>query len=280
MAKIITIALVVIMLVVGFAVGIIASPFILPQNSSGEDAVWNHIQETKVIEVGTDPTWPPYQLRDNVTGNIVGFEVDLANACAENLGLTIHWNDIGFDNIIISVQQGQLDMGVSGFSVTPDRLKEVDFTLPHSTTEGQIVMLQSTMTAKGITTLHTLEDFKTNGITVGVQSGNVQETELRDAGVDVRTWSDSASSFQDLVSGNPSVQAVYAETPVTTNWINQFADQGISVSVAYTHPYYPVAFLVSKNSQTLLQNFDSALANLIYDGTVDQLKTYWQIPTT
>ena len=280
MAKIITIALVVIMLVVGFAVGIIASPFILPQNSSGEDAVWNHIQETKVIEVGTDPTWPPYQLRDNVTGNIVGFEVDLANACAENLGLTIHWNDIGFDNIIISVQQGQLDMGVSGFSVTPDRLKEVDFTLPHSTTEGQIVMLQSTMTAKGITTLHTLEDFKTNGITVGVQSGNVQETELRDAGVDVRTWSDSASSFQDLVSGNPSVQAVYAETPVTTNWINQFADQGISVSVAYTHPYYPVAFLVSKNSQTLLQNFDSALANLIYDGTVDHLKAQWQIPTT
>ena len=156
MAKIITIALVVIMLVVGFAVGIIASPFILPQNSSGEDAVWNHIQETKVIEVGTDPTWPPYQLRDNVTGNIVGFEVDLANACAENLGLTIHWNDIGFDNIIISVQQGQLDMGVSGFSVTPDRLEEVDFTVPHSTTEGQIVMLQSVMDAKGITTLHTL----------------------------------------------------------------------------------------------------------------------------
>ena len=280
MAKIITIALVVIMLVVGFAVGIIASPFILPQNSSGEDAVWNHIQETKVIEVGTDPTWPPYQLRDNVTGNIVGFEVDLANACAENLGLTIHWNDIGFDNIIISVQQGQLDMGVSGFSITPDRLKEVDFTLPHSTTEGQIVMLQSTMTAKGITTLHTLEDFKTNGITVGVQSGNVQETELRDAGVDVRTWSDSASSFQDLVSGNPSVQAVYAETPITTNWINQFADEGISVGVAYAHPYYPVAFLVSKNSQTLLQNFDSALANLIYDGTVDHLKAQWQIPTT
>jgi arginine/lysine/histidine/glutamine transport system substrate-binding/permease protein len=280
MAKIITIALVVIMLVVGFAVGIIASPFILPQNSSGEDAVWNHIQETKVIEVGTDPTWPPYQLRDSVTGDIVGFEVDLADACADKLGLTIHWNDVGFDNIIISVQQGQLDMGVSGFSVTPDRLEEVDFTIPHSTTEGQVVMLQSTMTAKGITTLHTLSEFKTLGITVGVQSGNVEEIELRDAGVDVKTWSDSASPFQDLVSGNPSVQAVYAETPITTNWINQFADEGISVGVAYTHPYYPVAFLVSKNSQMLLQNFDSALTTLIYDGTVDHLKAQWQIPTT
>jgi polar amino acid transport system substrate-binding protein len=278
MAKIITVALVVVMLVVGFAVGIIAGPFILPQNTSGEDTVWNHIQTTKIIEVGTDPTWPPYQMIEN--GNIVGFEVDLANACADKLGLTIHWNNVGFDNILTSVQKGQLDMGVSGFSITPDRLKEVDFTIPHSITEGQVVMLTSTMESKGITYLHSLADFKTYGITVGVQSGNVEQIELQDAGVDIRTWSDSASPFQDMVSGNPSVQAVYAETPITTDWINTFADEGISVGVAYTHPYYPVAFLVSKNSQTLLQNINSALTDLIYDGTVDHLKVQWQIPTT
>ena len=278
MAKIITVALVVIMLVVGFAVGIMASPFILPQNTSGEDTVWNHIQETKTIEVGTDPTWPPYQMIEN--GNIVGFEIDLADACADKLGLTIHWNNVGFDNILTSVENGQLDMGVSGFSITPDRLKEVDFTIPHSTTEGQVVMLQSVMDAKGITTLHSLADFKTYGITVGVQSGNVEQIELQNAGVDIRTWSDSASSFEDMVSGNPSVQAVYAETPITTNWINDFAAQGIQVGAAYTRPYYPVAFLVSKNSQMLLQNINSALADLIYDGTVDDLKVQWQIPTT
>src|SRR4030043_1349449 len=141
MAKIITIGIVVVMLVVGFVVGLVASPFLMPQSSSATDTVWANIQKTGVIKVGTDPTWPPYQLRDSVTGEIVGFEVDLANACAAKLNLTIQWNDVGFDNIIVSVQQGQLDMGVSGFSVTPDRLKEVDFTLPHSTTEGQIVML-------------------------------------------------------------------------------------------------------------------------------------------
>ena len=151
MAKIITVALVVIMLVVGFAVGIMASPLILPQNTSGEDTVWNHIQDTKVIEVGTDATWPPYQLIDENTQEIVGFEIDLANAAAAKLGLTIHWNDVSFDNIILSVQQGQLDMGVSGFSITADRIDKVSFTVPHSTTEGQVIMLKSTMDAKGIT---------------------------------------------------------------------------------------------------------------------------------
>ena len=70
-------------------------------------------------------------------------------------------------------------MGVSGFSVTTDRLDQVSFTLPHSTTLGQVVMLNSTMAAKGITTLSSLADFKTKGITVGVQSGNVEQKELQ-----------------------------------------------------------------------------------------------------
>ena len=275
MAKIITIGLVIIMLVVGFAVGLIASPLIMPQNSAATDTVWENIQKTGAIRVGTDPTWPPYQLRDETTGEIVGFEIDLADACAEKLGLTIEWQDVGFDSIIVSVQQGQLDMGVSGFSITPERLDLVSFTIPHSTTEGQVIMLQSTMAAKGITTVSSLEDFKTLGITVGTQDGNVEKEELEAAGVDIRSWSDSASPFQDMISANPSVQAVYAETPITTTWIAQFEAQGKPTDVVYSHPYYPVAFLVGKNSNTLLDKMNGALTELIYDGTVDQLKAEW-----
>ena len=118
-------------------------------------------------------------------------------------------------------------------------------------------------------------DFKTSGLIVGVQAGNVEQEELQNAGVEIRTWSDSASPFQDLVSANPSVQAVYAETPITTTWIAQFQSQGLQASVVYKHPYYPVAFLVAKNSHTLLDKMDGALAQLIYDGTVDQLKAKW-----
>ena len=275
MAKIVTIGLVIIMLVVGFAVGLVSGPLLMPQSSSATDTVWENIQKTGVIRVGTDPTWPPYQLRDETTGEIVGFEIDLADACAEKLGLTIEWQDVGFDSIIVSVQQGQLDMGVSGFSITADRLDLVSFTIPHSTTEGQVIMLESIMAAKGITTVSSLEDFKTLGITVGVQDGNVQKEELEAAGVDIRSWSDSASPFQDMISANPSVQAVYAETPITTTWISQFEDQGKPTDVVYSHPYYPVAFLVSKNSHTLLDKMNGALTELIYEGTVDQLKTEW-----
>jgi ABC-type amino acid transport substrate-binding protein len=274
MVKIVTVGLVVIMLVVGFVVGLMAGPFLLPQGDSSTDTVWAHIQETGVIRVGTDPTWPPYQMLDE-NNKIVGFEVDIANECAERLGLTIEWNDVSFDSIILSVQQGQLDMGVSGFSITAKRLDQVSFTVPHSTTLGQVVMLKSTMDAKGITTVDSLEDFKTLGIKVGVQSGNVQQQELQDAGVELATWSGSDEPFQDLISANPSVQAVYAETPITTNWIAQFKSEGIDASAVYSHPYYPVAFLVGKNSQTLLDKIDGVLVDMIFDGTIEQLRAEW-----
>jgi ABC-type amino acid transport substrate-binding protein len=274
MAKIVTIGLVVIMLIVGFAIGIMATPFLLPQSDSSTDTVWVHIQETGVIRVGTDPTWPPYQMLDN-SGNIVGFEVDIANECAERLGLTIEWNDVSFDSIILSVQQGTLDMGVSGFSITAERLDQVSFTIPHSTTLGQVVMLKSTMDANGITTMDSLEDFKTLDIKVGVQSGNVQQQELQDAGVEIAVWSGSDEPFQDLVSANPSVQAVYAETPITTNWIDQFRSEGIEAGVAFSRPFYPVAFVVSNDSHTLRDKIDGVLVQMIYDGTIEQLRAKW-----
>jgi ABC-type amino acid transport substrate-binding protein len=293
MAKILTVALVVIMLLVGFAVGLFSAPTIMPYKPATPetsptpepsstpaptttDTVWQNIQATHIIKIGTDATWPPYQFHQN--GQIVGFEVDLAKAVADKLGLTIEWHDVGFDTIILSVQQKTYDMGVSGFSVTPERLDQVSFTLPHSTTQGQVIMLQSTMQAKNITTLSSLADFKTKGITVGVQSGNVEEDELRAAGVDIHVWQNSDDPFLDMVSGNPSVQAVYAETPITTNWINTWTSQGKIAGVVYQHPYYPVAFLVNKSSLTLLDKVNGALAQIIYEGTMDQLKTKWQIP--
>jgi polar amino acid transport system substrate-binding protein len=275
MAKKITIILVVIMLIVGFAIGLVSSAFIVVQNSSSTDTVWANIQKTGVIRVGTDPTWPPYEQLDNTTGKIVGFEVDLANACAAKLGLTIDWQSVGFDNIILSVQNGQLDMGVSGFSITAARLDQVSFTIPHSTTMGQVIMLQSTIDAKHITTVTSLQQLKDLGITVGTQDGEIEQQELQAAGVSIRSWSDSASAVQDMVSANPSVQAVYAETPITTTWIAQYAAQGIPIGVIYNHPYYPCAFLVAKGSHTLLDKMDGALTQLIYDGTVDQLKAKW-----
>ena len=277
MAKKLTIALVVIMLIVGFVVGLVASPLLIAQNSATTDSAWTHIQQTGVIRVGTDPTWPPYQEVNN--SKIVGFEIDLANAAAAKLNLTIDWQSVTFDNIILSVRGGQLDMGVSGFSITPDRLDQVSFTIPHSVSQSQVIMLNSTIAKYHITSVNSLEDLKALGITVGTQDGEIEQQQLQAAGVSMHSWGDSESAVMDMVSSNPSVQAVYAETPVTNAWVDRYAAQGIGIGVIYSHPYYPVAFVVAKGSHTLLDKMNGALTQLIADGTVDQLKAKWHAET-
>lgn len=275
MAKTITIGLVVIMLIVGFAVGLISSPFIVTQNNSSTDTVWANIEKTGVIKVGTDPSWPPYEQLDNSTGKIVGFEVDLTNAIAAQLNLTVQWQSVSFDDIITSVQQNKLDMGVSGFSVTPARLQQVSFTMPHSTTRGQVIMLQSEINKLHLTNITSLQDLKTLGLTVGTQDGTTEQSELQAAGVSMRSWNDFASAIQDMASANPSVQAVYAETPITTAWIAQYLAQGINIGIVYDHAYYPCAFVVSKNANTFLDKFNGAMAQVIQSGQLDQLRTKW-----
>ena len=278
MAKKLTMIVVVIMLIVGFAIGLVASPLIVVQNNSTTDTVWNHIQQTGVIRVGTDPSWPPYQELD-ANNKIVGFEVDLANAAAAKLNLTVDWVNSNFESIISSVQNGQLDMGVSGFSITPDRLAQVSFTIPHSVSQSQIIMLKSTMDKYHLTntTITSLSQLKDLGIVVGTQTGEVEQQELQDAGVQSKAWTDSTSAVLDMTSSNPSVQAVYAETPVTNAWIDLYASSNIQV--VYSHPYYPVAFVVAKGSNTLLDKMNGALTDLIADGTVDKLKAQWHAET-
>jgi ABC-type amino acid transport substrate-binding protein len=285
------------MLVVGFAIGLFASPAIMPQKTeqpqtsaspeptstpqpASTDAVWDNIVATGKIRIGTDPSWPPFELLDN-SSNIVGFEVDLADAIATKLGLTTEWHSVGFDTIIGSVQTKTLDLGVSGFSITAKRLNEVQFTMPHTLTRGQVIMLQSRWEALNMTThnntLTSLAELKTLGLTAGTQTGTTEQDELTTAEVNLRQFTDFGLAIQDMTSANPSVDCVYAETPITTAWINQYHAQGKTIVVIYDIPYYPCAFLANKDATTFVTKMNGAFAEMIASGQFDQIKAKWDI---
>ena len=284
-SKIVMAAGIIVMLVVGFAIGIFASPAIMPQNPQPSptatpaptgDTVWESVVASGKIRIGTDPSWPPFELLDN-SGNIVGFEVDIVNAIAAKLGLQTEWNSVGFDTIIGRVQAKTLDLGVSGFSITAKRLEQVQFTIPHTFTRGQVIMLQSRKEALNITTLTSLAELKTLGLTVGTQTGTTEQEELGTAGVDFRQFTDFGLAIQDMTSANPSVDCVYAETPITTAWINQYMAQGKTLVVIYDIPYYPCAFVVNKDAHTFVAKLDGAFAEIIASGEFDQIKAKWDM---
>jgi ABC-type amino acid transport substrate-binding protein len=80
-----------------------------------------------------------------------------------------------------------------------------------------------------------------------------------------------------MTSANPSVDCVYAETPITTAWVNQYAAQGKSIVVIFDIPYYPCAFVVNKDADTFLAKLDGAFAEIIASGEFDQIKAKWNM---
>ena len=263
----------VIVAIIAFAAGFFANPLINPPTTSA-DPIWDSIVASGKIRIGTDPSWPPFELLDN-TSKIVGFEVDLADAMAAKLDLTTEWQSKGFDTIITSVQSRDLDMGVSGFSVTASRLGQVEFTMPHSNTRAQVIMLQSKRDQLNITTLSSLADLKTLGLTVGTQTGTTEKDELDTAVVSNKAFNDYGAAISDMVSVSPTVDCVYAETPITTSWIAQYEAQGKSIVVIFDKPYYPCAFVINKDARVFLDKLNGAYAELINEGTVDTLRAKW-----
>jgi ABC-type amino acid transport substrate-binding protein len=267
----------VVVAIVAFAAGFFAAPLINPQTTSA-DPIWDSIVASGKIRIGTDPSWPPFELLDN-SSKIVGFEVDLADAMATKLGLTTDWQSKGFDTIITSVQSKDLDMGVSGFSVTADRLQQVEFTMPHTNTRAQVIMLQSKRDELNITTISSLADLKTigGGLTVGTQTGTTEKDELATAGVSYKAFNDYGAAISDMASVGHTVDCVYAETPITTSWIAQYQAQGTNIVVIFDKPYYPCAFVVNKDARTFLDKLNGAYAELINDGTVDTIRAKWHV---
>lgn len=267
-------AIVIVVLIVAFATGLFASPYIMPE--AEPKTMWETIQERGVIKIGCSPDWPPYEYLNLTTGEFIGFEVELMEMIADQLNLTVEWKNMGFDLIIPEVKDKAIDLGVSGFSIYPERLGIVQLTMYHSITEGQIIMLKSERDALGITEIDSVEELETLGLICGAQVGTTQQKELNEkAPGALETYLDYLVALEDMKRG--AIDCVYAETPVTSWWILEAEEAAEEpLVVIYRRPYYPVAFVANRDADIFVEKINGVLAEMIAEGELDELKAKWK----
>lgn len=105
------------------------SPYVSP---AGTD------RSNGTLIMATNAYFKPYEYYDN--GTVVGIDVDIATAIADYLGMTLKIEDMEFDSIITAVSSGKADIGVAGMTVTEDRLKNINFSDPYTTSQQVIVV--------------------------------------------------------------------------------------------------------------------------------------------
>ena len=121
-----------------------------------------------VITFGTELGYPPFEYTEADGTTLTGFDIDLANAAAGLMGLTAEFKNSSFDSIIPSVISKRYEAGISSFTVTPERQKQVDFATYLSSGDAGVVPAGN---PKAIAL-----DLTICGTKVGVLKGSTQET--------------------------------------------------------------------------------------------------------
>ena len=95
------------------------------------------------ITIGTNAEFPPYESYSD--GQIVGIDIDIMQAVCDKLGMDLQIEDMAFDSIITAVASGKVDVGASGFTITEERKKNVNFTDSYTTSKQVIIVTETSV---------------------------------------------------------------------------------------------------------------------------------------
>ncbi len=202
------------------------------------------------IKMITEATFPPYEfLRGQ---EIVGIDVEICKAVAEKMGRPFKAETVDFDSVIPAVISGKADLAAAGITVTEDRKRNVDFSIPYVKTGIVIVYKKSSPITKG-------EQCK--GKKVGVQSGTTSETYvIEQLKQEPERLKSPAEAVAALKSGR--VDCVIADIDPAKNCVKGEPDLAISDFI--TSEEYAVA--IKKGQPELLKVLNETIAELKANG--------------
>ena len=206
--------------------------------------------DSNTIKMITEATFPPYEfLRGQ---EIVGIDVEICRAVAQKLGKEFLAETVDFDSVIPAVISGKADLAAAGITVTEDRKKNVDFSIPYVKT-GIVVISKKSNPFKDVAQL--------KGKKIGVQSGTTSETYvLEQLKQEPERTRSPAEACAALKSGR--VDFVIADIDPAKNCVKGEAD--LQLSDFITSEEYAIA--IRKGQPELLAAINATITELKANG--------------
>ena len=227
-------------------------------------AVNNKSETEKVLKVGTNPNFAPFDFMDS-DGKMAGFDIDLIHAIGKKIGREIQMENIAFDGLIPAIQAGNIDMTIAGMTITEARKKSVLFSDPYYQS-GLIVAVK--MDNSQIQSIHDL-----TGKKIAAQIGTTGAMSARKVeGATVREFNASPETFMELK--NNGVDAVVNDLPVVQYFIKTNGAKDFKmVGEVLSAESYGIAMNL-KNTE-LAAEVNKALAELKKSGEYDKIYEKW-----
>lgn len=219
----------------------------------------------KVYKIATDTTFAPFEF-ENDKGEMVGIDLDLLKAIAEDQGFEYELVVAGFSAATTGLEAGEYDAVIAGMSITDARKEKYDFSEPYyDSGVGMAVNADSDIAS--------YDDLngKTVAAKIGTEGCTFAESIADQYGFTIMQFEDSSSMYQDVLAGN-SV-ACFEDYPVLGYEISRGTAFKMPLEMEHGNSY---GFAVLKGQNTeLLEMFDAGLKNMKDNGKYDEiLNTY------
>ncbi len=218
--------------------------------------------QKETLKVGTSATFPPFEFTSE-KNEVIGFDIDIAKAIGEKINKKIEIVNMDFSGLIGALQANQIDLAIAGMTITEERKKNVDFSIPYYDASQVIVVRED-------------EDIITSrneliGKTIAVQMGTTgadAATKIKDA--NVKQFGKINEAFLELK--NKRTDAIIIDTPVAKEYLQRipglkFADQ------PFTEEQYGIA--TNKKNHELLKQVNEVLIELVESGKYQEIYNKW-----
>ncbi len=224
------------------------------------------VAAAETLTMASSIDFAPYEYYDDETGDIVGIDVEIAQAVCDALGYELEIQDMQFDSIIAAVVGGKADFGMSGFTITEERKQSVNFSSPYTTSMQAIIVPDGSAIAS-VDDLYNAE----NAFAIAVQQGTTgdlyitEDVETRELKHEILRYNKAPDAVVALLSGKADCMIIDGE--VAQSFVK--SNEGLAVlDTAYAYEEYAVCF--AKDSP-IYKSFNAELEKLIADGTVQSI---------
>ena len=223
------------------------------------------------LKVGVSPDYPPLAFQQD--GRVMGIEADNVRAVSEVIGRQMKFVPMPFDKLLPALLAGQIDVIMSGFSVTEERAQQVSFSDPYMRM-GQMAIMHKDKVARFAQPWSVYRE----GVRIGVEPGTTgaafAEKELKDA--EIAYYADAAAAFGGL--RKDQIDLYIHDAP--TSWLLATTSENSDLISLYS-PLTDemLAWAVRKDDDALLAELNRALGLMKQNGSLRYILNRW-IPVT
>ncbi|QNS15484.1 arginine ABC transporter substrate-binding protein [Mannheimia bovis] len=214
------------------------------------------------IKFAMEPSYPPFEMT-NEKGEIIGFDVDIANAICKEINANCTFHSQPFDGLIQGLKQKQFDAAISGMGITEARKKQVLFSDPYFPSSAAFIAKKGT-------------DFA-NLKTIGVQNGTTYQNYLAKEKKEYN--SKSYASYQSAILDveNGRIDAIFGDVPVLAEMIKKHQELDFVGEKIDNQNYFGNGLGIATNikNQALVDQFNAALKTIKENGEYQKIYDKW-----